>query len=925
MLGARAAVGDRAFAIIEALLNSHGELVTKDALMGRIWPGVLVEENTLDVHLSALRKALGPDRQLLKTAYGRGYRLLGTWSVSSNGGASNTAVPKAASRQSRINLPVASSALIGRAEAVQNLCDLLSAYRAVTLTGVGGIGKTRLALEVAQKLSANFAGSICFVELATLSDPALIPSATARVLGLRLSGGEHSAESVASAIAQEPTLLILDNCEHLVDAAAALAEAVLRLCPGTTLLATSREMLRVDGEYVYRLSPLDVPPLGEEDPDRLLACSAAELFVARAQAHGAAVPASREDARAIAVICRQLDGIPLAIEFAASRAATIGVSQVAAGLIDRFNLLTVGRRTALARHRTLRAVLDWSFDLLPEDEAATLRRLAVFVGEFPLDAALAVAADLPRPQLVECIGSLVTKSLVVVDLRDDTPFYHLLETVRLYALEKLRAAGGYDVAARRHAEHYRALSARADADHGFRAEAEWLALHGRHLDNWRAAMDWAFSAKGDAAIGVALVIGALPIWLSLSLVTECRRRVEQALTLAQESADAHAVLRLSAARAVALFYTEKGAGAEVVAAWTEVLRLATQLDDIDQQLWARWGLWNHQLNQGAYRTALISAKRFCELASSPNDYVTGVRMMGVTLHFLGEQMAAQRHLESVQTRAVQAPARSMIRAQYDQRLAARCYLPRILWLQGKPDTALRAAHAVVHDARESGHNLAFALALVQAGCPVALLTGDLAVAEGFVTVLLEKATEHSLGFWRAEGRCYAGILQVTRGDVAAGVKEFRDAVQHLVSYGTGMNITGYLTGMAGALAGVAPVAPSAAIGAAMVDEAIGRALRNEEAWCMPELLRLRGEFRIAATLEDTDAPEADFVTALDLAQQQGALAWELRVAASLAQFMGSRGRPIEARAILASVYARFTEGLGTDDLLRARKILSNLL
>lgn len=920
--GAPAALGERAFEILCVLVASAGELVTKDELMRRVWPGALVEENTLEVHLSALRKALGPDRVLLKTAYGRGYRLLGTWTATRRERPADSAVPGAAPRPPRSNLPVAGSGLIGRAAAVGHLCDLLSAHRAVTLTGVGGIGKTRLAVEVAHSLSAHFGGDIWFVELAALSDPALVPSAVARVLGLRLGGDEHSADAVARAIAQQRTLLILDNCEHLMDAAAGLAEAVLRLCPRATLLATSREVLRVDGEQVYRVGSLDVPLPGQDNPGGLLACSAAELFVARAQALGAAPPAGAEDARAIATICRRLDGIPLAIEFAASRAATIGVGQVAAGLADRFSLLTVGRRTALPRHRTLRAVLDWSHDLLPEDEAMVLRCLSVFAGEFPLDAAQAVVGDLPGPQVVECIGSLVSKSLVAADLRDGIPYYHLLETVRLYALEKLRGSGGHAAVARRHAEHYRALSARADADHGVRPEAEWLALHGRHLDNWRAALDWAFSAEGDAATGVALTVGALPLWLMLSSMTECRARVEQALAVARDAADARAVMRLSAARAVALFYTEKGAGAEVAAAWTQVLDLADRLDDTDYRLWARWGLWNHQLNHGACRAALLSAQRFCELAVSPSDLATGERMVGVSLHFLGEQEAARRHLHGVLTRVVEAPARSMIRAQYDQRLAARCYLPRILWLQGQPDAAMRAAHDVVRDARESGHALAFALALVQAGCPVALLTGDLAAAEGFVAALLEKATTHGLGFWGAEGRCYAGILRVTQGDVAAGVGAFRAAVQTLLSFGTSMNITGYLAGMAAALAGTAHDNAAAAAGAAMVDEAIGRATRDEEAWCMPELLRLRGEFRLATSVpEAAAAAEADFDAALGLARRQGALAWELRAATSLARLMRSQGRAVEARSALAPVHGRFAEGLGTGDLLRARQML----
>jgi len=273
---------------------------------------------------------------------------------------------------------------------VQHLRGLLSAYRVVTLTGPGGIGKTRLALEVARGLFPSFQGDVWLVELVSLSDPALVPTAVAGVLGLRLGGNQISAESVARAIGAQRLLLVLDNCEHLIDAAAKLAEAIVRVCPRTTILVTSREILKIEGEYVYRVPPLDVPPQFDE-PDNILSHSAVQLFVATTSALHSDFSPDGENLAAIAAICRRLDGIPLAIDLAATRVATLGLQQVAAGLDNRLGLLTGGRRTALPRHQTLRATLDWSYELLPEPERLVMRRLAVFVGDFTAEAASLIA------------------------------------------------------------------------------------------------------------------------------------------------------------------------------------------------------------------------------------------------------------------------------------------------------------------------------------------------------------------------------------------------------------------------------------------------------------------------------------------------------------------------------------------------------
>jgi non-specific serine/threonine protein kinase len=509
MRGVPVPLGCRAFQIFAVLVQSAGEVVTRDDLMRRVWPGAIVEENTLEVHISAVRKALGPDRGTLRTSFGRGYRLVGDWTIRKE----STPADPVALDPARMpvqpfltNVPAAAFEIIGRTTAVRQLQDLLCAYRMITLTGPGGIGKTVLAAEVARSLFRALQGDCWLVDLASLSDPGLVPSLVAGVLGLGLGGEEISPESVARAIGGKKLLLVLDNCEHVIDAAAKLAETSVRACPHAWMLATSREVLRIEGEHVYRVPPLDVPSEHQEKSGSILGHSAVQLFIARARALDSDFSPHRANRRAIAAICRRLDGIPLAIEFAAARAAMLGPELVLSRLDERFGLLTGGHRTALPRHQTLRATLDWSYDLLPGPERRLLRRLGIFAGGFTLEAANAVMRDqgYKASALLEQIANLVAKSLVTLDGSAPAGRWRLLETIRAYALELLDESGETEQVARHSAEFFRDLV--RPAMHGSQVPptAEDIARYEREIDNVRAVLDWSFSPVGDVAIGVAL-------------------------------------------------------------------------------------------------------------------------------------------------------------------------------------------------------------------------------------------------------------------------------------------------------------------------------------------------------------------------------------------------------------------------------------
>jgi predicted ATPase/DNA-binding winged helix-turn-helix (wHTH) protein len=920
-------IGGRAFEIIEVLVQSAGELVTKNDLMGRVWPGAIVEDNTLQFHISAIRKALGPDRGILKTASGRGYRLLGAWTFRQERTSSVDSIDlepvRSPAEPFQTNLPAAASDLVGRTIAVQHLRGLLSAYRVVTLTGPGGIGKTKLALEVARGLFLSFEGDVRLVELVSLSDPGLVPSAVAGGVGLKLGGDEISAECVARAIGAQKLLLVLDNCEHVIDAAAKLAETVVRMCSRTTILATSREILKIEGEYVYRVPPLDVPSRYEK-PSNILGHSAVQLFIATTRALHSDFSPNGENLPAIAAICRRLDGIPLAIDLAATRVATLGLQQVAAGLDDRLGMLTGGRRTALPRHQTLRATLDWSYELLPEPERLVLRHLAVFAGGFTAEAASLVAAggDITASEVVRSLANLVTKSLVTLEAGSVIAHYRLHETTRAYALEKLAQSGELEQVAQRHANYYRDLFDRTEIELDTLPASAWLAAYGHQIGEVRAALDWAFSPTGAAEVGVALTVAAVPLWVHLSLMEECRGRVERALSGPAESRDARRNMQLYAALGAALFLT-KGSSPEMEAAWTSAFEIAQSLDDADYRLRALWGLFIGCTTSSRYREALAVAERFCVYAAKttdPADGPIGDRLIGVALLALGDQEGARRHIERMLGRYV-ARSSHIIRFHYDQRLLAHSYHSRILWLQGFADQAMRSLECHVGDPRASDHPVSRAAALLQSACPVALFVGDLTLAERYVKALMDLSARHALELWNLAGRCFGGVLLVKRGEIGAGLELLRTAFARVPQNAFSLLYTPFLAEIADALGREG----KAAEGLSIIDEALERSERNEERWCIAELLRIKGELiqREGAPQAATVA-EQHFLDSLDWARRQGALSWELRTSTSLARLQHQQGRIQKARELLTRVYDRFTEGFETSDLMAAKGLLDQL-
>jgi predicted ATPase/DNA-binding winged helix-turn-helix (wHTH) protein len=924
-------LGGRAFEVVTVLVQSATELVTKDHMMEQVWPGAVVGEATIHVHISAVRKALGPDRAMLKTVSGRGYRLLGSWTPQRREGTAPplySPVTRTSGAPPANNFPPVINRLVGRAAAAQFVRDLVSAYRVVTLTGPGGIGKTALAIKAVRYLLPDFEDGGWLVELASLSDPGLVASTVAGTLGLKLAG-EISAESVARTIGGKHLLLVLDNCEHVIDAVANLAETFTRLCPRTTIVATSREVLRIDGESVYRVPPLDVPASGQAAPDYIMQYSAVELFVARTKALNAGFSPDAEDLASIATICRRLDGIPLAIELAAASAVALGIAQVSAGLRDRFALLNLGRRTALARQRTLRATLDWSHELLTDAERRLLRRLAVFAGGFTVDAAAAVMTDtgLDAAAVTDGIANLVTKSLIALDPTPGAARWYLLETIRAYALQKLAEGGESDDAQRPHAAFFRDLFGSEASNFGSGSSTDGLARRVREIDNVRAALDWSFSSAGDPVIGVDLTVAYGPVWRHLSLMSECRERCERALLDLEPhvTANMRPRMELQIDLAGAMFIT-MGPAEQARKLLTEALEAADALNDLRAQARALSTLVAIYPFRGEYTKAQVAAARIEQIAHRMGDPIYlryAYQPMGAMLFLRGRHREAQQYFERV-LRLPAAPGdhRDSIYYASNDHAAARAMLARALWMLGFTDQALKEAHLSLKE-QGTDHPLELCRILHHGICRIATMTGDFATADREIARLIEVATGLNAHFWETAGHFLKGQLLVERGEFAQGLIVLRDAFETCDRTGWHIADDEFKGTFALGLAGTGRLDEAlVALDDAMAADREGA---DGHGWYAAELLRIKGELLLQqAAGQSTLAAESCFDQAAQIAVEQDALFWELRVALSVARLRVSQGRHHEARAPLASVYDRFTEGFATADLQAARALLDKL-
>lgn len=908
-------LGDRAFDLLVVLVENAGRVMSKQDLLARVWPDTIVEESSLRGHISALRKALGDGvdgARYIANVAGRGYCFVHQ--------VERTAVPghsePAALPSGRGALPRISTRVIGRDNDTCAIEGMLSEHRFVTVHGPGGIGKTTITLAVAHSCGRSFRDGVHFLDLGVHPSHETAAGVLAAALGLA-GGTSDPTFTIVNCLRDRHMLLVLDCCEHVVDSAAALAETVFREMPGVSILATSREPLRADGEHVYPLAPMNLPPEGAiVNAANVLTYPAASLFFERVVASGHQMELNDDDALVVADICRKVDGIALALELAAGRVGTHGLRGTSDLLDGRLKLLWQGRRTALPRHQTLHATFDWSYELLSENERIVLRRLSVFVGPFTISEALNVVegSGIDVSEIIEILPQLVSKSLVVADMTRETTLYRLLDTMRAYARVKLIEAGEEAIAARRHALCYQeplrmvASTTRIPSENG--------PVTMRSLGNIRAALEWSFSAAGEAGLGVRLTADSVRIFLRGGLLAECRRWCERALTaLTDELRDTPYEMALYAALGHAMLYSSDNSK-EARDLLYRALEIAVALEDYDGQFRLLGCLHVYDRRTGDFSQLPAIAQRAAALAEHLKESAMAPAadvLVGASHYLTGNLSEARASF----TRVLQRPENATHATTnfLDYRTEALFLLARILWLQGLPDQAVKA----VHEAESAGTKdiLAACQALVLAS-DVFHGRGDWHVFERYVDQLIRYATRYSLEPYRLLGLGLKGEVLFRHGEHESGIGLIRDALTGLRAENFEIYTPFFTCTLAEGLALRGFF--DQALG--LMEDTIAGAWRRQGMHNIPELLRVHGELFVKAGNEH--CAERLFEQSISIAETQTALSWRLRTATSFARLRARQHRHEEAWTMLAETYARFDEGLHTADLKAAKLLLDEI-
>jgi predicted ATPase len=912
-------LGSRALDVLITLVERAGEVVSRDELVSRVWPATTVAEANLRVHVASLRKALGEGRsgpRYIVNIPGRGYSFVAPVERPGRRGAPTGAAVRTVRTPT---LPARTPRMIGRDETVTAVCARVASRRFVSIVGPGGIGKTTVAVAAAHAMAADFDAAIAFVDLSVVEDGALVVPAVASAVGC-LGHTQDSLPRLAAFLADKRILLVLDSCEHVIEAVAVLAERLFRDAPRAAIIVTTRETLRVEGESVHRLRPLDGPPRDiMPTADAALATPAVRLFMDRAADAGYPHDLSDKEAPLVVDICRQLDGIPLAIELAASRASAYGIAGLARLIGDRLMLLWQGRRS-VSRHQTLRATLDWSYDVLSDREKAILCALSVFVGPFTLEAAHAVMAEPDvANQIAGQIASLVDKSLVSVVQTEGLGLFRLLDTTRAYAAVKLAERGEEDAVARRHARHY--AQDLAGLRTGILQERE-LSAYARQIGDIRAALEWSFSSAGDASVGVELGAGAVPLFVGLSMLSECQRWCRQTIqALGEDQRGTRLELALQLPLAICSTYVH-GNGDEARQALERGLELAEALGDTEYQLHCLAGLNLFRTRLAEFGDAVAVAERYAAVAervAGAPQVVTAEWMLGASLHLVGDQAAAQHNYETGFACAAANGISQVHYFGYDHQVRALIGYARTLWLRGFPDLAAHWAHEGIDVAERQEHPVTLCICLLYA-VPVFLWRGDQQIAEDLIGRLIACAERYSLAPYHAGGVGRRGELMLARGETAAGVAALRTALSDLRAERQYILSSAFSRALAEGLARSGQPAEAATI----IDALVADATRSAGMYELPDMLRIQAEVQLAAAPDDWPAAEASLLASLDQARRQSALGWELRSALALCRLWADHGRAGDARRLLAGIHARFTEGFETLDLSEAQRWMREL-
>ena len=922
--GAPVDVGARALDILITLVSRPNEPVSKRELITRVWPDVRVGEGSLRFHVANLRKALGDGERgarYITTLSGRGYAFVAP--VSRSHDPAPVHVPTLASAP-RTNVPGRLERMVGRCDGVRIVSTQLAATRFVTIVGAGGVGKTTVAVAVAHRLIEAFGSLALFVDFGTLNNASLVASSLAAMLGLSVQADDPTPNLVAY-LRDKRYLLVFDNCEHLILAVALLAARIFAAAPQVHILATSREALRAEGEHIHRLEPLACPTDGPAlTAEVALTYPAVQLFVDRVAASGVHLDLNNSDAVIVANICRKLDGLALAIELAAARVEAFGLHQTAALVEERLALLWQGHRTAPPRQQTLKAMLDWSYELLTDLEKQVLRQLAVFVGDFTLGAALAVltSAALDQIQILGAIENLVAKSIVATTRVGSTMHYKLPDTTRAFVIGiGDDEAGSADLGAR-HAAYYRRWLEQTAAERATMSLQSERTPELAHLGNVRAALEWCYGANGDSEIGIALAAAAAPYFLTMSLLTECHRWSDRAIkTLGDDTRGGREEMHLQAALGTSLMFT-RGESETARAALLRSLAIAEDCDDAGEQLHLLGALHMFHGRIGDFGAALLYAERGSAISrtiADPAALAFGHRLLGIALHHAGDLPGARRELEAAPLSVPRSQQTSTAYVGFDDSILVDTGLARTLWLQGHPVQAVERARQAVSRAAELEHPVTLSMALVWA-IFVYLWTGDFESADKHTDWLMSCAESHSLEPYLAVGRGFKGQMAVHQGNAQRGVEDLHNCLAKLHAASYELLTTLFNISLVEGLAAIGRLAD----GIRLIEETIKSVEVNGDFCYMPELLRVKGCLLRSMPQPGGDNAEQCFMQSLEFSRRQGARAWELRTAVDLAALLAAQGRHGSARSLLQPVFMQFAEGADTADLKAAASLLATL-
>ena len=845
-------LGKKALELLVALVSNAGEIVSKDELLRAAWPTTTVDEGALRVHLMTLRKALGEysEQRYIENIAGRGYVFVAPIEVSvSLSGASTTAAIVPDSK-----LPRFASHLIGRADFIDTSVTALASTRLLTISGAGGIGKTSVALEIAARIQSS--RRVVFVDLAVLKDGRLIMPTLASLLGLVLYTKDHR-QAVLNSLQSADILFLFDNCEHLIDSVAVEADEILKATSRVTILATSREPLRVAGERVRQLPSLPVPDFGLA-ADQLLSIPSVEFFVQSVKlASDLETFEDEESLQAAADIVRSLDGIPLAIELAASQVSGLGLKSVLGSLDDPLSILRRGRRTAPPRQQTLRATLDWSYDSLNTDETELFAAIAVFPGTFSEQAAEFLMRErLSGERFDNAFDGLLLKSLIAVSSGDGR--YRLLDTTKGYALEKL-AAGAFEVANRySHAQYCREELLRADYDWRGLPTGDWLRRYATLINDLRAAIEWTSSPQGDLALGVELAAISNAVWVQLGAMNEQLVAVEGAighLPLTRHlGSDVELELRIARGSAmyhIGGFRSDEGASAE----FERAAVIAERLGNPGRIMRAYGGIASVASSKGRYLHSIAIATDLQKRFPGALSYS---RLLEHNYLFHGDLKSSREQAELSLFDASRAVRTTQnYGTGYDQGTIARSVITMIDFLEGKVERSLSGIDELIADSERLGHSISTCLMLCLSAIPIAYLAGQTEKARTRLEAVKRIAGKDMLVRWQ---EWVDGYDLVVPEDTQTEEKQI--ALQQALLHSVGMRLE-YMTVLAGCRASQA---------------AVDRALFGDAGWCRPELLRLK-----AVSLIKRDRAQALtlLAEAIGLARSVGAVIWELRCAICL--------------------------------------------